>query len=509
MGAGTEGTAEISRNRRCRALNLKLSFICFVSALLFFVLRLQIRIFSPIRGRSSVMLTGEKKRAMLYEELAEDLDKNGAVFLKQGQTSQSLSLSDLFTLKDGAVTPILRPADPPVRAIVLHLSSRYSVPISEAVKTIFSPFFDKAIWFQNTAMYHFSMFHAAHHKSPVPAIDEEIEAEASNVKAVAEAACPLDIVLDRVVLTSTGVLLGCWQVVSGLDPATIRARLSAVLPNAPKNQLYNEDILHTTFARLLGPPKHFLQEEGNLDIFHKLVAKLNEELAGMKARVSEAWYVEEEDLLALALNGRVKIRKFDLGCSCCPSLNGTGDALWDSLFLLLVYIAVFIIILFSPPSSAMGASGTESFLKIFAQNFDTVAGSECGESGLSSIRIDKGGRGEGRRGSSQVAHVLDHLRSHRPFRDRLFTAYYLLFFTSWLLIPYFDGASRVYHHFLRPQRTSSWRYSNSNDDGYNAFAFDNKMIHRANRENTLGLGSTDAGRTLYDDSYRYEDDDRY
>jgi hypothetical protein len=40
----------------------------------------------------------------------------------------------------------------------------------------------------------------------------QIEAEVNAVKAVADFLCPLKIVLDRVVLTSTGVLLGCWQV---------------------------------------------------------------------------------------------------------------------------------------------------------------------------------------------------------------------------------------------------------------------------------------------------------
>lgn len=102
------------------------------------------------------------------------------------------------------------------------------------------------IWFQNSSLYHFSMFHASHHLSPVPATQDEvkcllgaiyvflrmflftydvildfepclfpqIEAEAAAVRAVAEGLCPLKIVLDRVVLTSTGVLLGCWQVIS-------------------------------------------------------------------------------------------------------------------------------------------------------------------------------------------------------------------------------------------------------------------------------------------------------
>lgn len=42
--------------------------------------------------------------------------------------------------------------------------------------------------------------------------DIEIEAEVEAIKRVTETVCPLKIVLDRVVLTSTGVLLGLWQV---------------------------------------------------------------------------------------------------------------------------------------------------------------------------------------------------------------------------------------------------------------------------------------------------------
>ena len=40
----------------------------------------------------------------------------------------------------------------------------------------------------------------------------EIEAEVDAVKKVTDSVCPLKIVLDQVVLTSTGVLLGLWQV---------------------------------------------------------------------------------------------------------------------------------------------------------------------------------------------------------------------------------------------------------------------------------------------------------
>lgn len=48
----------------------------------------------------------------------------------------------------------------------------------------------------------------------LPSLCFQIEDEIKAVKAVADGLCPLSIRLDRVVLTSTGVLLGCWQVCS-------------------------------------------------------------------------------------------------------------------------------------------------------------------------------------------------------------------------------------------------------------------------------------------------------
>ncbi|CAO2826770.1 unnamed protein product [Amaranthus hypochondriacus] len=262
------------------------------------------------------------KRARLYEKMSRDLDEHGPAFLNHGETSQSLSLSDLFSVKDGAVTPNLKAANPPVRANVLYLSTEYSLPISNAVKKIFSPYFDKAIWFQNSSLYHFSMFHASHHISPVPATHDEVEAEANAVKTVARSLCPLKIVLDRVILTSTGVLLGCWQVTSGTDPTTVRAKLRNALPNAPEKQLYDAAILHTSFARLLGPPKipntETSKTSDTIQFFRNLVDHLNNQIGGFQAIVSELWYVEELDVLALALDGRMKVRRFELSCSETP-----------------------------------------------------------------------------------------------------------------------------------------------------------------------------------------------
>ncbi|KAE8799378.1 hypothetical protein D1007_25318 [Hordeum vulgare] len=147
----------------------------------------------------------------------------------------------------------------------------------------------------------------------------EIEAEVDAVKRVTEAVCPLKISLDRVVLTSTGVLLGLWQVESGTDPADIRSKLREALPRAPKKQLYDSVLLHTSFARILGPPKLPQQEDtssfGHIKFFHGLVAQVNGKIGGFQAKVSELWYVEEYDVLALALNGKMKVRRLHLGCN--------------------------------------------------------------------------------------------------------------------------------------------------------------------------------------------------
>ncbi|XP_010939523.1 uncharacterized protein [Elaeis guineensis] len=271
------------------------ALIWISSALLFFLtFRAAMKNSSFPNSDSPASIADQRSR--LYDKMARDLGENGAAFLKGGGTSQSLSLSDIFVLKDGAVTPVLKAANPPVRANVLYLSPEFATPISQAVREIFLPYFDGVIWFQNASLHHFSMFHASHHITPVVATENEIEAEASAIKGVAEVLCPLKIVLDRVVLTSTGVLLGCWQVLSGSDPTVIRAKLRNALPHAPEKQLE------------VKKPFDLLQ------FFDELVAQVNDKLRGFEATVSELWFVEEYDVLALALNGRIKTRRFHLGC---------------------------------------------------------------------------------------------------------------------------------------------------------------------------------------------------
>ncbi|KAF3524632.1 hypothetical protein F2Q69_00051598 [Brassica cretica] len=291
MATATTSSTRSSRNWRTVVLFWTISLTVFYS-----LFQMGLRNSPPTSSSSDPIVTYAEQSTRLYDKMERDLQENGPVFLKQGETSQSLSLSDLFTLKDGIISPVLKVANPPVRANVLHLSTEYSVPVSEVVKSVFSPYFENTIWYQDSDMYHFSMFHASHHIVPVPATEDEVEAEAAAVKAVANKLCPLEIVLDRVLLTSTGVLLGCWKVNSGDDPITIRSKLRSVLPRAPEKQLQ------------AGSGDH-------LQVLHELVTKLNNQIRGFKALVSELWYVEEFDLLALALGGRMKVRSFPLGCS--------------------------------------------------------------------------------------------------------------------------------------------------------------------------------------------------
>ncbi|KAK8970727.1 hypothetical protein KSP40_PGU004908 [Platanthera guangdongensis] len=292
--------------------------IWIISAIIFYLL------FRSVM-ENSVFLNTEflksnlEKRSQLYGNMARDLDENGMKFLQGGETSQSLSLSEIFELRGGSVIPKPKAANPPVRANVLYLNREFSNSIAQAVKDTFLPYFSGAVWFQNASLYHFSMFHASHHLTPVKATNTEIEAEVDAVNEVAQSLCPLQIVLDRVILTSTGVLLGCWQVVSGPDPVKIRAKLRNALPHSPRKQLYDPVMLHTSFARILGHPKGTFEEMKNpsdlLKFFHELVSRLNNKLHGFKANVSELWFVEEYDLLALALDGRLKVHNFTLACS--------------------------------------------------------------------------------------------------------------------------------------------------------------------------------------------------
>ncbi|KAG8070263.1 hypothetical protein GUJ93_ZPchr0006g43858 [Zizania palustris] len=116
----------------------------------------------------------------------------------------------------------------------------------------------------------------------------------------------------------TGVLLVVWQVESGTDPANIRSRLREVLPLAPQKQLESAQpfdhvkFFHDLVARVNGKIRGFQVDLSfRLPIMYlqinTLIRKFGMHLTAIQATVSELRYVDEYDVLALALNGKMKV----------------------------------------------------------------------------------------------------------------------------------------------------------------------------------------------------------
>lgn len=244
---------------------------------------------------------------------------------KSSNTIQGLS--DIFSREgnSGAIHPILHPLDTPVRAIVLPITDSSAV---ESITRSLNEFLPKQqyaslLWYQNLSLLHSTLYHASTHLDPVPATEEQIEAEYSAIVRAATDLCPVIGVLDSVVFTDSGTLLALWHVaqrdgsdISSEEPANIRNTLRQVLPRASKSQVVHDDIIfHTTLARLAvtdGSDSH-----SNLrSTVATAASAITAQLCGLQARLDVMWYVEEYDVLALALNGRLKVRNVPLkGCT--------------------------------------------------------------------------------------------------------------------------------------------------------------------------------------------------
>lgn len=161
-------------------------------------------------------------------------------------------------------------------------------------------------------------------------------AEAEAVDRVAAGACPLRVVLERVVATSSGAVLALWQVAGGTDPAALRAALAAALPQASRQQaIRDRQILHTTLARIVKLPPGAAAGSGDVrsdrrrrrrglarhsyeaaaaEAVRQAVERMTAELCGLEATLGMLWFVEERDKLALALDGSFTKRTLPLRC---------------------------------------------------------------------------------------------------------------------------------------------------------------------------------------------------
>jgi hypothetical protein len=78
-----------------------------------------------------------------------------------------------------------------------------------------------AVWRQDSSLYHATIYHASSHAKPVPATSDEIKEEHRAIRAVTTSTCPIIGVLDRVVVTSTGVVVACWQAAPGGESSLV------------------------------------------------------------------------------------------------------------------------------------------------------------------------------------------------------------------------------------------------------------------------------------------------
>ncbi|KAG2445661.1 hypothetical protein HXX76_000270 [Chlamydomonas incerta] len=203
-------------------------------------------------------------RRRVYEAMGAGVRSKGLSL--GGVVTQGLQQDDLYRITHDTrsdkmlITPVLHALAVPVRAMILPLRDHVAASkIRAAVQQLLMPVLPEgSIWLQDDELYHATLYHASSHAKPIHASAEVIAEEERAIKRVTGSTCPISAVLDRVVVTTTGVVVACWQVLPiGGEPALLRAALGVALPNAPPReaQMVKEPaMLHTTIARLLRPP---------------------------------------------------------------------------------------------------------------------------------------------------------------------------------------------------------------------------------------------------------------
>mmetsp|Transcript_29348 Transcript_29348/g.82770 ORF Transcript_29348/g.82770 Transcript_29348/m.82770 type:complete len:351 (-) Transcript_29348:436-1488(-) len=251
-------------------------------------------------------------RWQIYDRLSSEILEKGL----QIEGTQGVTVSSMFRRESGQLVPILKKLDLPVRAIVFRFTdTKAQQLLTGAVEQHLRPLATPAgMWEQDSTLYHSTVYHASPHQYPVVAEPQEVEVELLSIRRVAEALCPLEVVLARVVSSSTGVVMATWQVLGGSDPVDVRQALASALPRAPppaQQTVREPSILHTTLARLVEPPASSNAARSLLDA----TAAMTNLLCGLRTTLDALWFVEEEQLLALALGGQHADTEIPLQCN--------------------------------------------------------------------------------------------------------------------------------------------------------------------------------------------------
>ena len=309
-------------------------------------------------------------RSRLYADMAEEAAAKGITVLDNGEdkkATQNLTNDRIFDTHAGrigagyienqtddidAMSKGIRPVhirlDEPVRAVVIPLVAAASARNSKAIEAIhdsvirnLAPLSNSAsnnIWVQDFQKYHASIFHTSHHLTPTTARDAGvadreslIRNESSVLREIFGGFCKVVLVLDRIIVTSGGAVLGLWQLLDSGDEAgdaeirendvsAVRERLRSAFPYAPSHQMSTPYIVHTTFARILsrvaGAEASTDSGRVSFDAVNRACENMMRELCGTLAMdVDRYWFVEERDLLALALRGNFTAESLPLLCN--------------------------------------------------------------------------------------------------------------------------------------------------------------------------------------------------
>ena len=257
------------------------------------------------------------ERATLYGALGDWQDQE--IELR----SRGFSVSELFHKSEGgAFHPRPTPLETPVRVALLLMDAGPGKSVEamgrvvEAVRGAVAgqkEMVQEDLWWQDSSSYHATLFHASTYDSPVKSGVSgraQVQAEFGVVQDLARTACPIEAVLERLVLTKSGAVVAGWQVVVGAEPGDMRSYLQAHLPLAPAGQkVRNRYILHTTIARLLRPPE---RPQG----LAAAIGRAGSSLCGLEVRFGRLALAEELELLALGLGGNFKLHPAPLSASC-------------------------------------------------------------------------------------------------------------------------------------------------------------------------------------------------
>eukprot|EP00659_Diplonema_papillatum_P017670 gene17670-27192_t len=224
---------------------------------------LQVLLFSAARGGESV-----ERRQCAVVGLGTDAAARTVLYNKMSADAVE---SESFHY-DSYHHPTLTHLRTPVCALVLPLLDKQVA--GTLLRTLTAVFRESHVdpFLQNSSFYHVTLLHSRNASRETVAV----------IKHHAGGTCALEAAIQRVVVTRSGVVAACWQVISdtSLQPGAFRDALSDEL-GVPLD--LNRVVIHTTLARLPFPSPVHPRE---------LAASLTRRLCGLRASFSTLWILK-------------------------------------------------------------------------------------------------------------------------------------------------------------------------------------------------------------------------